>query len=140
MILILGVGNEMRGDDAFGPLVVEKLREISNQNSITIWSGDTPENFIGKIKERVEKLIIMDTAYLGKEPGTVELLEPERITKQAVSTHKIPLSLIIDQLKPEKTYFIAAQPKAVEFGTEPSKEILKAVEKAIEMVKDMINQ
>ena len=138
MMLVLGVGNMLMGDDAFGPLVVEKLREISNQNSISLWSGDTPENYIGKIRERPEKLIIMDTAYMGKEPGTVELLEPERITKRATSTHKIPLSLIIDQLKPEKTYFIAAQPKAVEFGTEPSKEILEAVEKAKEMVLKII--
>ncbi len=134
MMLILGVGNELRGDDAFGPLVVEKLRGCTRA---TLWSGDTPENFIGKIKEKVETLIIMDTTYLGKEPGAIEILDPDRI-KKGGNTHKIPLSLIIDQLKPEKTYFIAAQPKAVEFGDEPSKEIIKAVEKAKEMVLEII--
>lgn len=141
MILVLGVGNKLMGDDAFGPLVVEKLHEkIENNNSIILWAGEAPENFVGKIKEPVEKLIILDTAFLDKEPGTVELINPDKIKKGSLSTHKIPLSLIIEQLKPEKTFFIAAQPKTVEFGTKPSKEIIRATKKAVEIVEELINQ
>jgi len=138
MILILGVGNEMRGDDAFGPLVVKMLRkEISDQKSVTIWFGDTPENYITKIREPVDTLIVIDTAFIGKKSGTVELLDPDRITGH-VSTHKLPLSLLINHLKPAKTWFIAAQPQNLEFGANPSKEILEAVKRAKKMALEII--
>ncbi|UCG95040.1 MAG: hydrogenase maturation protease [archaeon] len=134
MILIIGVGNDMRGDDAFGPLVIQELRRTGTQ--ATLWSGGAPENFIGKIREPVETLVILDTAYLGKEPGTVEIIDPDKI-KGHVSTHKLPLSLLIKTLRPEKTYFIAAQPLSSSFGVEPSPEILRAVERAKEIVLDL---
>lgn len=137
MILVLGVGNEMRGDDAFGPLVIKELEKMNLD--VTLWAGEAPENFVGKIKEPVEKLIILDTAQLGKEPGTIEMIDPVRI-KGHVSTHKLPLSLLINQLKPQKTYFIAAQPKSTEFGAKPSKEILEAVEKAKEIAEKILSQ
>lgn len=133
MILILGVGNELRGDDAFGPLAVRELKKSGIR--ATFWSGETPENFITSVREPVETLVIIDTAELGKEPGTVELLDPARIKKTAAGTHKLPLSLLIDHLRPEKTIFIAAQPLSTSFGAQPSKEILEAVEKAKKIIK-----
>jgi hydrogenase 3 maturation protease len=132
MMLILGVGNELRGDDAFGPLAVRELKKSGILANF--WSGETPENFITSVREPVETLVILDTAELGKEPGTVELVDPDRINESLTSTHKLPLSLLIDHLKPGKTFFIAAQPKTLEFGARPSKEILKAVKKAKEIV------
>lgn len=133
MMLVLGVGNEMRGDDAFGPLVVKKLE---GKTSAVMWSGETPENFVTKVRGPVEMLIVLDTAQLGKRPGTVELLEPDKIRGHA-STHKLPLSLLIGHMKPEKTFFIAAQPKSTNFGNKPSPEILKAVGRAVGMILEL---
>ncbi len=137
-MLVLGVGNRMMGDDAFGPLVVERLRKRNLEKKITLWSGESPESYLGKFR-RSKTLVIIDTARLGKEPGTVELVDADKI-KGPCSTHKIPLSLIIKQLKPKKVYFIAAQPKSVEFGAGPSQEIKKAVEKAVEMFEKLFVQ
>ncbi|MCD6477719.1 MAG: hypothetical protein J7K87_01825 [Candidatus Aenigmarchaeota archaeon] len=66
MMLVLGIGNEMMDDYSFGPLVIEKLKK--KNISAELWSGSTPENFITKIKEPIEKLILLDTADLGN-PG-----------------------------------------------------------------------
>jgi len=137
MILVLGVGNELRGDDAFGPLVIQSLREEIPEGKAMLWFGESPENFIGSIKERPDKLIILDTAQMDREPGTVELVDPAAIVSQP-STHKLPLSLLIDQLRPGETIFIAAQPKETGFNSEPSREILKAVKKAEKMILSII--
>jgi len=136
MMLILGVGNRMMGDDAFGPLVVEKLRE-SGINA-EFWFGEDPENFIGKVKERPEILVIIDTALLGRKPGSVKLINPTKIINQP-STHKFPLPLVIETLNPGKTYFVAAEPKSLEFCCKPSEEILEAVDKAEKIVKKILN-
>ena len=135
-MLVLGIGNEMMGDDAFGPLVIEKLKK--KNVSAELWSGSTPENFITKIKGPIEKLILLDTADLGEPPGTVKKINPSLVSRHFISTHKIPLSFLIKQLNPKETIFIAAQPKSLDFGATPSEEILGAAEKAVEMVEKLI--
>ena len=92
-MLVLGIGNEMMGDDAFGPLVIEKLKK--KNVSAELWSGSTPENFITKIKGPIEKLILLDTADLGEPPGTVKKINPSLVSRHFISTHKIPLSFLI---------------------------------------------
>ena len=135
MMLVLGVGNEMMGDDAFGPLVV---KELEGKTKAKLWSGSNPENYIGKIKKPLEKLVILDAAYMKKEPGSVKIIEPREIRERTISTHKIPLSMVMRQLEANSTYYIVAQPKDVEFGTEPSKEIKKAAKKASRMVLEIL--
>lgn len=135
MTLVLGVGNRMMGDDAFGPLVVEKLRESGAKAEL--WFGEAPENFIGKFPKNPDILVILDTALLGRKPGSVKHIDPDRVISQP-STHKFPLPLVMETLNPGKTYFIGAEPKSLGFGDEPSPEILKAVEKAFKMVKKLL--
>jgi len=139
MILVLGVGNELRGDDAFGLLVVKELKKKIKSPHVILWSGEAPENFIGEVKGTVDKLIVIDTALLGKKPGTLGLVKPEMISKQAISTHKLPLSLLAEILEPKEAYFICAQPKTTEFGAKPSKEILSAVKEAEKLVLKIIS-
>jgi len=131
MMLVLGVGNEMMGDDAFGPLVI---KELEGKTKAKLWSGSNPENYIGKIKNPIEKLVILDAAYMKKRPGTVRMIETDKIKERPISTHQIPLSMLMRELKAESTYYIVAQPKDVEFDVEPSKEIKRAVKKASKMV------
>ena len=101
MMLVLGVGNEMMGDDAFGPLVV---KELEGKTKAKLWSGSNPENYIGKIKKPLEKLVILDAAYMKKEPGSVKIIEPREIRERTISTHKIPLSMVMRQLEANSTY------------------------------------
>ena len=136
MILVLGVGNEMMGDDAFGPLVIKELRKLHLKN-VELVATNSPENVTGKFSS-LEKLIVLDTAELNEAPGVVKMIEPNSIISKSISTHKIPLSLIIRELNPKKTVFICAQPKSLRFGSQPSREILKAVEKTVKIVKELI--
>jgi len=137
MIVVLGVGNELRGDDVFGLLVVKELQKEIKRPDVIFWTGETPENFIGEVKD-IDKLIIVDTAVLGKKAGTIELVDPEKISKKSLSTHRLPLSLLVKIAEPKEAYFVCAQPKTTEFGAKPSKEILKAVGKAKKIAKEII--
>src|SRR5574342_1091615 len=48
-VLILGVGNRLRGDDAVGPLLVEHLQ--GKVDIPLIDAGEVPENYLGPIEE-----------------------------------------------------------------------------------------
>lgn len=132
-MLVLGVGNILRGDDAFGPLVVEKLKK-KNISIDVLDCGSQPENFLEIIKKKnPDKLIICDTINKNQE-DTIKVFTSDEIKEKTFSTHNIPLSFLEKYLE-TKIIFIGFPTEKTEFNTRPSKECLKAVEKAVETIK-----
>ncbi len=76
-ILVLGLGNELLGDDAVGLLVVRELRKL-------ISGVDFKESNLMGIK-LIDELIgydvvfIIDSIKTGGEPGTVYVLDPDEL-------------------------------------------------------------
>jgi hydrogenase 3 maturation protease len=106
-LTILGIGNELMGDDAAGVLVVRKLNsELGVQNSgfdLSIYeAGTTPDNFNGLIRKTHPDLVLMiDSADMQKEPGTVEFLDTRTMHTMMHSTHTMPLSFLAGYLEKE---------------------------------------
>lgn len=98
--MILGIGNEMRGDDGLGSILAQKLSIIENKN-ITVFDGKSvPENFTGVIKrENPSHIIILDAVEMNKEPGHIRLVMKEEIANYSVSTHAMPLSFLVKYLE-----------------------------------------
>lgn len=135
MKLLLGVGNEYKGDDGVGPYVAKRVNFVG-------WKGvncsTTPENFTGLVKrERPELLVIVDAAEMGLEPGEIRVIPREKVDELTMSTHYIPLSILIRYLEgnARKILFIGIQPKKREEGSELSKEVREGAERLLEFIK-----
>ena len=146
---ICGVGNRLRGDDAFGPAVVERLQEKYAQNGrngemIFLDCGTAPENFVSNIdKFKPGVVVIIDAVNLGKEPGHVEIVDIARIVGVLHSTHQLPLSLFIEYLRRNAgcgVHFVGVQPKSCAFGEVMSKECEEAIVRAEEVVSGILRQ
>lgn len=128
--MIVGVGNILRGDDAFGPALIEKLKDKTH--AFCIDAGSTPENYVGRvIKERPGTILIVDAAHLGREPGSWEILEKSEITRVGFTTHDLSPSLLIQYLERETEadiFLLGVQPVSVSMGEEMSEPITKALE------------
>jgi len=63
-VVILGIGNQLRGDDFAGSLVARKLGQELKKNYVTVFDGGiVPENFTGMIKrEDPSHIILIDAA------------------------------------------------------------------------------
>ncbi len=98
--MILGIGNEMRGDDGLGSILAQKLSIIEKKN-ITVFDGKSvPENFTGVIKrETPSHIIILDAVEMNKEPGHIRFVMKEEIANYSVSTHAMPLSFLVKYLE-----------------------------------------
>ena len=61
-IIILGIGNESKGDDGVGPYIIKRLKIFNkNPNLVLIDAGVVPENYIQKIINfNPETIIIID--------------------------------------------------------------------------------
>jgi len=132
----MGIGNELRGDDALGSFIIKELEkeEIINKNNgniILIDGGSAPENFTGSIKnENPSHIIIIDAALMGSEVGTIKSIKKDEIANVNVSTHSMSISFLIKYLENDidfKFLFIGIEPLAMNLGENLSEVVLKSV-------------
>jgi len=141
-VVVCGIGNSTRGDDACGPYVVEMLKNKDSRLSL-IDCGLAPENFTGKIKHiNPRMIVIVDAADLGRDAGCFEKIDIEKIKGQLMSTHKLPVSLFIEFLQKEigcDVEFIGIQPKGLGFCEDMSDECVIGCEKVVEIILEMVD-
>ena len=142
-VLICGIGNDTRGDDAFGVYVVEKLKEmISNQKVVFLNCGEMPESYTGKIiRENPSHVVFIDAVHFEGKPGEIVLADPEGTLGEAFSTHKMPLKLLVRYLKQytrAKFILIGAQPKQTGLFVEMSEELRESAERLVKILEKIL--
>ena len=135
-VAILGIGSQLRQDDAAGMLVSSFIDESIGRGPLrrrikVFYGGTAPENLTGEIKAfKPSHLIIIDTIDAGKKAGSIYLFKPEEIAGGAsFSTHKMPAKVLMryftGELKSE-TILIGIQPKSIEFGKRASRSVISS--------------
>jgi hydrogenase 3 maturation protease len=129
-VAIFGVGNLLRGDDALGPILVDRLEGKVNAECIN--AENAPEKYLGKvIKIDPDTLIIIDAVHLGMSSGQYRLLKPEELTGVGFSTHDIPLPDLVAYVKAEidvEVYILGVQPEQLELGENLSDPVKKTIQ------------
>jgi hydrogenase 3 maturation protease len=133
-VVILGVGNTLKGDDAVGPLVCERLS--SRVSARVIDAGATPENHLRPVLEAgPDVLLIVDAVDFGGRPGEIRLCTPDQIQEFALSAHMVSLHLFIDLIRRERmleAYLIGIQAESVGLGDCLSSGVRRAVETLVD--------
>jgi hydrogenase 3 maturation protease len=139
--VVCGIGNRMRGDDAAGPMVIDELKKTPTGDVLLIDCGHSPEGFIKRILDfRPERLILVDTVDLKEKPGTFRRIGTGSIKKQALSTHKLPLTLMVNYLRSKTDFelvFLGVQPRHTGFDKPVSSECKRAVKDVSKAIKEM---
>ncbi len=133
--LILCVGNRNGGDDAIGPYVADKLE--SDENIAVIDCGTVPENYTSIVKRyKPKQLVIVDAVEMNLTPGEMRIVPKEKIGRMHISTHGIPLSVLMDYLEKYvgNIFFIGIQPEKM--SGELSKNVQNSGEKLVEFIKN----
>jgi len=141
-IVVLGVGNPLRGDDAVGVEIVRQLRGRTSKRVKLLECETVPENFTSKIRKlNPTHVLIVDVAEFSKKPGTAKLLSVAKISGLAVSSHNAPLSMLADYLKHTinpKMALLGVQPKQTELGTGMSEEVKKTSKETVKMLEKLL--
>lgn len=140
-IVVIGIGNILRGDDAFGPLFIERIKDRV-EDIVCIDAGSAPENYTGKIaKLKPDTLLIVDAVHLGLKPGEYEILNKEDLDKSGFSTHNLSPSVFIGYLEEKlkaNIYILGIQPATTSFGEKISASIEKTLEELSNLVVESI--
>lgn len=103
-LAILGVGNELNGDDAAGLEVVRGLSRIlsSQDNLLLLETGLAPENFTGVLRHFLPDLtLFVDALETDAPPGTIFWVGWHDLQGFSGSTHTLPLSIMATYLDHE---------------------------------------
>jgi hydrogenase maturation protease len=76
--LILAFGNALRGDDGFGPVVLEALEEADRlPSNVCIADGDSYGLLTAILTGEYRRVIIVDAVDMGRSPGEWIRFRPE---------------------------------------------------------------
>ena len=135
--MILGIGNEIKGDDGLGPIIAKKSSSLfdKNKNIIVFDGGTVPENYTGSIrKEKPTHIVLIDAVDMKKEPGYIRVVEKEEIANYNISTHAMPISYLIKYIETTigaQIILVGVQPKSMGFAEPVSKEVEKSIEEVV---------
>ncbi|OPY24560.1 MAG: hydrogenase 3 maturation protease [Methanobacterium sp. PtaU1.Bin242] len=144
-LVILGIGNEMRGDDFLGSLLARKLAPIfKEREDVMVFDGGVvPENFTGTIKrESPSHIILIDAADMGKSPGHIRIIKKDEISKYHLSTHAMPLSFLIkylEQTTRARIILIGIQPEEMDRVNKVSLKINESIEYLVDVFCKILN-
>jgi hydrogenase 3 maturation protease len=121
-VVVVGVGSDIRGDDAAGMAVLKDLKaSLKSRNVLLVEGGVAPENFASQIRRfGPSHIVFVDATDFGAKPGDVTIAEPGAITGQSVSTHTVSLSALMDYLGKQtgsRVALVGIQPKGVNLGS-----------------------
>jgi len=147
-VAVLGVGSELRGDDAAGLLVVKALAAKGlKKKSIAkfkVFLGATaPENLSGEIRAyKPTHIIIVDAVEAGSKPGEAFLVDLEKISNASFCTHNLPINILVDYLQNSlkcQVLLLGIRPKKITFGSKPSLEVLRSAKSLAVLITQILS-
>ena len=145
--LVLGCGNELFGDDGFGPEVARRLREMPDlpRNVCALDVGTAVrlvlfDVLLGPVRPR--RVLVVDAVDMDRGPGDVWCIEASELPEVKLddfSMHQMPTSNLLRELS-ELTGVevmcvvgqVSAFPREVQPGL--SAPVQHAVDRAVEMI------
>ena len=139
-VLLIGVGNTLRGDDGAGPALIELLE--GRVKALLMDVGEVPESYLSRILDaQADTIAIIDAADFGAAPGDLAVLEAEDIAGHGVSTHQMPLSLFfrfIKRYSRAEMFALGIQPSRVALGEPMSPEVAASVRALAELLIELL--
>jgi len=138
--LVLGLGNALMTDDAFGHHMINALQgRFRFPADVTVLDGGTLGLDLLPQLEGIGRLLVIDALEMGAPPGTVFRLEGEEVPRafaSKLSVHQMGLQdlLAVAELQghlPAELVVWGVQPKSTEMGLELTPPVAGAMEDAI---------
>jgi hydrogenase maturation protease HycI len=143
-VALMGVGHELRGDDAAGVLVVRALQPhfAKSETILVVEGGHAPENQTGRLRRFAPDLVLLiDAAEMAEPAGTVRCLAWSETGGMDAFTHTLPLNLIAQYIRMElacDVALIGIQPAQLDFGADLSRPIQASVNSVVHTLAEML--
>jgi hydrogenase maturation protease len=125
-MVVLGLGNLMRTDDAVGMLATQRLRDSGRlPDGVEVLEGGTLGLDLLGLLFGATHLLVLDAVSFGAEPGTMRRFEGEEVSRlpTAKSVHLLGLSDLINVMRlmdapAMEIVLFGVEPESTDWGTE----------------------
>ncbi len=140
---VVGLGNVLLGDDAFGPYVVRLFQSRYDTGDVDIVDLGTPGLDLAPHLEGLEALVVVDTISAGGPPGTVRMYRKDELLAQPAPIRTNPhqpgvketlMLLDLEGGGPSEVLLIGAVPDRVDTGVGLSPALRDAVYAVMDLV------
>ncbi len=142
-IVVVGIGNVLRGDDAAGPEVIRRLQGRQPDTCLLIDAGEVPENHLERIvRFNPDTILLIDAVDFKEAPGSLKLVDWDRLTGGGLSTHNSLLSIVIKYLKNETEaaiVLLGIQPLRIDMMAGLSDPVKQSITKIVEVLQSCMN-
>lgn len=143
--VVVGIGNLLLKDEGIGVHLAQALERIPWPIDFEVIDGGTSPDLF-PLLEGVDKLVVVDAAQGGGEPGDIYRFTLDRLSLEDsinTSAHQIGLVETLMMMKalgtaPEKTVIIGVEPKEIDWGLDLSPELERKIPEIIAMVLEEI--
>lgn len=132
--MIIGIGNDARGDDAVGLAVARAIREAGCGAEVREHDGEVAG--LMAILRETQTVVLIDAAVSGREPGELQVLDavasPLPVSLFSTSTHALGLGQAIELARalyqlPRVCRIYAVEGACFDWGTEMTDPVMAAV-------------
>ncbi len=140
-VVVIGVGNLLLRDEGIGIHVAQALQKIDLAPGVEVIDGGTSPDLLA-YTEAGDRLIIVDAAKAGGEPGTVYRLHPADLASQPVgafSAHELGVEQSLKMMalignEPKEVVIIGVEPGEIDWGTELSDQLQRKLSEIVSVV------
>ena len=145
-ILVAGVGNIFLGDDGFGVEVARRLAETELPEGVEVGDFGIRGIHLAYELSGYDTTILVDATPRGAAPGTLCALELEEGEPQTViDAHGMTPDAVLDLVgvvggEMRRVLLVGCEPADVSPGMELSPPVTEAVEPAVRLVRELIEE
>ena len=146
-IVVIGVGNLLLQDEGIGIHVVQALEEMGLPPDVRLIDGGTSPDLIAYTRAG-DKMVIVDAARAGGEPGTVYRFLPADFAAEKAALASAHEMGVVENLtlmalagnQPRETVIIGVEPAEIDWGTELSPFLQGKLPEILRVVLEEINR
>ncbi len=132
-MLVVGVGNPMRGDDEAGLVLAKKVAEKLDLEYLRC--EEVPENYVGKmLDDPADTILLVDAVDMKQAPGEIGLLAPDELADNGISTHNCSVGLLAKVLagvKDKQMLILGIQPQDLGWGQPLTPQVSEAIDRFV---------
>ncbi len=140
-VLVLGVGNILLGDEGIGVHIIRELEKEKLSDNVELMDAGTALFSIVHLLKKRKKVIVIDAAKGGEEPGTIYRILPSQIKNEhnkILSMHEIGLRECLTTLEQEGVsrdiVIIGIEPDLIDWGIQLSPRLQQKLPEIIRAV------
>ena len=141
-IILIGVGNPIRGDDLVGVKIARELKSKLKIKKFKILIVEDRVDLIPSFLRGLNPglILIFDAADFGGKPGEIKIMSPAEFSGKTISTHELPLDLMLRLAEVSApAYVVGIQISNLRIGETMNSLVEKAAEEIVEFLLNILH-